>query len=124
MTTQFETIDDYIAAFPEHVQVLLQQMRATIRAAAPEAKEAIKYGMPTFVLHGNLVYFAGFKNHIGFYATPNGNEAFASQLADYKQGKGSIQFPLSKPLPLDLVTKMTQFRKAENEQKAVIKRNL
>jgi uncharacterized protein YdhG (YjbR/CyaY superfamily) len=124
MTTQFETIDDYIAAFPEHVQVLLQQMRATIRAAAPEAKEAIKYGMPTFVLHGNLVYFAGFKNHIGFYATPNGNEAFASQLADYKQWKGSIQFPLSKPLPLDLVTRMTQFRKAENEQKAVIKRNL
>jgi uncharacterized protein YdhG (YjbR/CyaY superfamily) len=124
MITQFETIDDYIAAFPEHVQVLLQQMRATIRAAAPEAKEAIKYGMPTFVLHGNLVYFAGFKNHIGFYATPNGNEAFASQLADYKQGKGSIQFPLSKPLPLDLVTKMTQFRKAENEQKAAIKRSL
>ncbi|GAB3755143.1 iron chaperone [Spirosoma pomorum] len=73
-------------------------MRATIRAAAPEAKEAIKYGMPAFVLHGNLVYFAGFKNHIGFYATPNGDEAFASQLADYKRGRGSIQFPLDKPL--------------------------
>lgn len=121
-TAKPETIDEYIAGFPDNVQAMLQQMRTTIRAAAPEAKEAIKYGMPAFVLNGNLVYFAGLKNHIGFYATPNGNDTFATELAPYKQGKGSIQFPLDEPLPLDLVAKMTQFRVTENQVKAATKR--
>lgn len=113
-TSKPNTIDEYIAGFPQDVQEKLQQVRETIQKAAPDAKETIKYAMPTFTLEGNLVYFAGFKNHIGFYATPKGNEAFQKALSVYKQGKGSIQFPLDQPMPLDLITKMVTYRVEEN----------
>lgn len=115
-------IDEYIAGFPEPIQTLLQQVRATIWEAAPNAEEAIKYAMPAFVLHGNLVYFAAYKNHIGFYATPTGHEAFADELSVYKQGKGSVQFPLDKPLPLDLIRRIVVFRVEENERKKKAKK--
>lgn len=110
-------IDAYIAGFEKAIQKRLQQVRATIKKAAPEAQEAIKYGMPAFILEGNLVYFAAFKNHLGFYALPSGNAAFQKQLAMYKVGKGSIQFPHDKPLPLDLITQIVQFRVKENMAK-------
>lgn len=112
-------IDSYIAGFPENIQPLLEQVRATIKEVAPEAKEGISYGMPTFYLHGSyLVYFAGFKNHIGFYPTPVGMDAFKADLAGYKTGKGSVQFPINQPLPFDLIRKITAFRVSENQEKA------
>jgi uncharacterized protein YdhG (YjbR/CyaY superfamily) len=114
-------IDEYIAGFPESVQARLREMRATIRDAAPEATETINYGSPTFQLHGNLVHFAAFKNHIGFYPTPSGIEAFQDELSFYKGAKGSVQFPLDQPLPLDLVRQIVQFRVAENQAKAAAK---
>lgn len=114
-THQPQTIDEYIAGFPEAVQQVLEEVRAVIKAAAPDATEAIKYAIPTFVLNGNLVHFAAFKNHIGFYATPSGSEAFSKELSIYKTGKGSVQFPLSEPMPLKLITKMVKFRVKENE---------
>lgn len=108
-------IDAYITGFPEGVQQTLQQVRATIKAAAPAANEAISYGIPTFKLTGkNLVHFAAFKTHIGFYATPTGHEAFAEELSKYKQGKGSVQFPLDQPMPLELITRIVQFRVQES----------
>mgnify|MGYP000297670277 FL=1 len=114
----FTSIDEYIATFPDDIQKLLQQMRATIKAAAPDAKEKISYQMPTFDLKGNLVHFAAFKTHIGFYPTPSGTEAFKDELARYQAGKGSIQFPLDEPLPLELVSKIVKLRVAENLKKA------
>ncbi|NCC34429.1 MAG: hypothetical protein EOM24_20805 [Chloroflexia bacterium] len=96
------------------MQTRLQALRAAIRAAAPEAEEAISYQMPTFRLHGNLVHFAAFKGHIGFYPTPSGIAAFEERLARYKSSKGAVQFPLDEPLPLDLVAEMVRFRVAEN----------
>ncbi len=111
---QFKTIDEYIATFPPEVQEKLQTLRRTIKDAAPEAEEAISYQMPAFKLNGNLVYFAGFKNHIGFYAIPSGIAAFKKDLAPYKTSKGTVQFPLDKPLPLALVRKMVKFRVKEN----------
>ncbi len=112
-------IDTYIATFPESTQRILEQVRATIKKAAPNTEEAIKYGMPTFMLNGkNLVFFAAFKNHIGFYATPTGHEAFKDALSIYKQGKGSVQFPLDKSIPYDLITKIVEFRVQENLKKA------
>ncbi len=114
MNTKPNTIDEYIARFPEAVQQVLEQVRATIKAAAPDAQETIKYAMPAFILNGDLVYMAAFKNHIGFYATPNGNKAFQRELAGYKQGKGSIQFPLDQPMPLTLITQLVKFRVDEN----------
>src|ERR1051325_1187233 len=93
--TEPKTIDEYIAGFPEDVQKILEKVRMTIKEAAPGAQETIKYQMPTFTLNGNLVYFAGFKNHIGFYGTPKGNAALQQELSAYKQGKGSIQLPLT-----------------------------
>ena len=116
-----EDIDDYIADFPEDVQAILQKIRATIREAAPDAKEAISYQMPTFKLHGNLVHFAAFKNHIGFYPAPTGIEEFEKELAAYKGAKGSVQFPIDKPMPLDLIRKIVKFRVAENLEKAEAK---
>lgn len=116
------SIDEYIDGFPQEVQELLHQVRAAVRKAAPEAKEKISYAMPTFVLEGNLVHFAAFKNHIGFYALPSGHETFAKELARYHSGKGSVQFPLDEPLPLALITKMVQFRVKENLQKAELKK--
>ena len=114
-------IDTYIAGFSAATQKILEQVRATIRKAAPRANEKISYGMPAFVWHGNLVYFAAYEKHIGFYALPSGNEAFQKELSAYKMGKGSIQFPINQPMPLDLITKIVQFRVQENEEKAKVK---
>ena len=112
---QFKTIDEYIKTFPEDVQAILQKMRQTIRRAAPQAEEAISYQMPTFKLNGrNLVHFAGYKNHVGFYPVPSGIDAFEKELSPYKQGKGSVQFPLDRPVPYDLVRKIVLFRMKEN----------
>lgn len=115
-------INDYIASFPAEVQELLQQLRTAIQKAAPQAEEAISYAMPTFKLQGILVHFAAFTNHIGFYALPSGNEAFQQELQNYKTGKGSIQFPINKPMPIDLITKIVQFRVEENIAKAEAKK--
>lgn len=111
---EFRTIDEYIASFPEDTRKILEELRETIRAAAPEAKEKISYQMPTFDLEGNLVHFAAFKNHIGFYPTPTGIEQFKDELAEYKGAKGSVQFPIDRPLPLDLISRIVKFRAAEN----------
>ena len=110
----FSSIDAYIASFPDEIQALLEAMRATIRAAAPEAEEKISYQMPTFFLQGNLVHFAAFKQHIGFYPAPRGIEEFKEELSTYKGAKGSVQFPFDQPLPLDLVARIVRFRVAEN----------
>jgi uncharacterized protein YdhG (YjbR/CyaY superfamily) len=117
-----KNIDDYIAACSQEVQPKLQEMRATIKQAAPDAEEAISYQMPTFRLNGNLVHFAAFKNHIGFYPVPSGIEAFKKELSVYKQGKGSVQFPLDEPLPLKLITRIVKFRVKENAAKAKAKK--
>jgi uncharacterized protein YdhG (YjbR/CyaY superfamily) len=117
-----EDIDSYIAEFPDDIQKRLEQVRATIRKAAPKAEEAIKYAIPTFVLNGNLVHFAAFKNHIGFYPAPTGMKAFEKDLAPYKQGKGSVQFPLDKPMPLALIAKIVKMRVKENSEKKVKKK--
>ena len=115
MTDQMlNEIDAYIAQFPEEIQVLLLQMRATIHSAAPNATEAISYQIPTFKLNGNLVHFAAYKKHIGFYPASSGIEAFKDELSIYKSAKGSVQFPIDKPLPLELVTHIVQYRVAEN----------
>jgi len=111
---QAETIDSYISAAPTEVRLILEKVRRTIRKAAPGAEETIKYRLPTFVLHGNLVHFGAFKNHIGFYATPGGNAAFRKELSAYQGAKGSVQFPLKEPMPLDLITRMVKFRVKEN----------
>lgn len=112
---RFETIDEYIKTFPKEVQRVLEEMRRTVKEAAPEAVEAISYQMPTFKLNGkNLVHFAAFKNHIGFYPIPSGIEAFHQELSRYKQGKGSVQFPLDRPLPYELVKEIVAFRAKEN----------
>ena len=122
MNTLNNTIDEYISGFPDDIQTLLQQIRVTIREAAPEAEEAIKYAMPTFVLNGNLVHFAAFKHHIGFYPVPSGIEAFKKELSVYKGAKGSVQFPLDQPMPLELITKIVKFRVSENMKKGKTKK--
>jgi uncharacterized protein YdhG (YjbR/CyaY superfamily) len=112
------SVTEYIAAFPKEVQPLLNQIRKTIKAAAPTAEEGISYGMPGYKYNGKpLVYFGGYTNHIGFYATPTGHVAFKKELAKYKHGKGSVQFPVTEKLPLDLITRIVQFRIKENERK-------
>lgn len=108
-----ESIDAYIAGFPQEMQEILQGVREAIRKAAPDAEETIKYQIPTFFLNGNLVHFAAFKNHIGFYPTPSGMEKFKKELAAYVGAKGSVQFPLVKPVPLGLISKITKFRAEE-----------
>jgi uncharacterized protein YdhG (YjbR/CyaY superfamily) len=110
----FKTIDEYIATFPKNVQRILEELRQAIRDSAPEAEEAISYQMPTFKLNGNLVYFAAFKNHIGFYPTSSGIEAFKEELSDYEVSKGTVRFPMDKPIPFDLVRKMVSYRVKEN----------
>src|SRR5690348_11272505 len=105
-----KNIDEYIAGFPADIRKLLTQMRTTIQKAAPKAEEAIKYAMPTFVFHGNLVHFAAYKHHIGFYPAPAGIEAFKKELSKYEGSKGAIRFPLDKPLPVSLITKIVKFR--------------
>lgn len=121
-TTQPKSIDEYIAGFPAEVQQLLQRLREVIRKEAPEAVEAIKYQMPTFVLGGNLVHFAAYQRHIGFYPTPSAIQAFRGELSGYVWAKGSVQFPLGKAMPLALIRKMVAFRVAEVRAKAVAKR--
>lgn len=115
-----QTIDDYISEFPAETKKLLQQVRETIHATAPQATETISYAIPTFKLNGkNLVHFAGYKNHIGFYPTPNSIEAFARDLSKYKQAKGSVQFPLDEPLPLDLLKRIVKFRMDAMDSKKI-----
>ena len=111
-------IDDYIAAFPEDVRDILQKVRSTIRKVAPDAQEKINYGIPTFTLNGNLVHFAGFKSHIGFYPTPSGIEKFKKELSKYEGAKGSVKFPLDQPIPFDLIKKITEFRVKEQMAKS------
>lgn len=112
------TVDNYISAFPFPVREILNQIRTIILTAAPDAVESIGYGIPAYSTNDKpLVYFAGFKKHIGFYATPSGHEEFAKELALYKQGKGSVQFPLNKPIPWDLIRRMVEFRVKENQIK-------
>jgi uncharacterized protein YdhG (YjbR/CyaY superfamily) len=109
------TVPDYISSFPKDIQSLLSKVRTTIKKAAPDSVESISYGMPAYKTNGKpLVYFAGFKNHIGFYSTPTGHSQFAKELSQYKQGKGSVQFPLSKTIPFDLIERIVAFRVEEN----------
>ena len=115
---RFSTIDEYIATFPPEIQLLLQQVRSTIHATAPKATEKISYQMPTFYLKGNLIHFAAFKHHIGLYPAPSGIRAFAEELSVYVGATGSVQLPLDRPLPLELITRMVKFRVAENLAKA------
>jgi len=112
--TQFNTIDDYIASFPKNVQDILEKLRRVIKESAPMAEETINYGIPTFTLNGNLVHFAAFKNHIGFYPTPSAIATFKKELSSFKQAKGSVQFPIEKPIPFDLVKKIVNYRVKEN----------
>lgn len=112
-----KNIDNYISGFPDEVQKLLEEIRAIISIAAPEAEETINYAMPTYKLNGNLVHFAGYKRHIGFYPAPSAIEAFKEELAPYKWAKGSVQFSLDKPLPKSLITQMVTFRVEENRLK-------
>lgn len=121
MAPAFTTIDEYILGYPHEIQAILNDLRTTIREAAPEASEKISWGMATFVLHGNLVHFAGEKNHIGFHPTPSAIEAFQTELAEYHCSKGTVQFPYSKPLPLELIRRMVQFRAAEQAALAMAK---
>lgn len=121
-TTPPSTIDAYLENFPTDIRQLLEAMRQTIREAAPGATECINYGIPTFQLHGNLVHFAAFKNHIGFYPGPSGIEAFKDELSLYKGAKGSVQFPLEQPLPLSLLRKIVLFRVEENITLAAAKK--
>lgn len=114
---KFNNIDDYIASFPPETRVILDRLRETIRKAAPEAKEIINYGIPTFSLKGNLVHFAAFKNHIGFYPAPSGIEAFKKELSAYEGAKGSVKFPISESLPFGLVSKIVEFRVKESQGK-------
>lgn len=113
-----ESVDEYIAEFPADVQQILAKIRSTIRESAPNAGEKIAYGIPTFTLNGNLVHFAAFKNHVGFYPDPSGIEAFARELSPYQSAKGSVQFPLSQPIPYDLISRIVRFRVQENQEKA------
>lgn len=114
---QYKSIDEYIRSFPEHIQKKLLEMREIIREQAPQAQEKISYQMPTFFLNGNLVHFAAFSKHIGFYPTSSGISAFISQLSKYKSAKGSVQFPLAEPLPIELIKEIVKFRVAENMKK-------
>jgi len=117
-----KTIDEYIAGFPHDVQQILGKIRKTIKTAAPEAEEAIKYQMPTFTLRGNLVHFAAFKKHIGLYPTPTATEKFRQELSVYEGGKGSVRFPLGKPIPYSLISRIVKFRVKENLERAEARR--
>jgi uncharacterized protein YdhG (YjbR/CyaY superfamily) len=116
MKTDIKTVEDYISTFPKDIQILLKNVRAAIKDKAPKAIESISYGMPAYKTNGKpLVYFASFKNHIGFYATPTGHAKFANELSKYKQGKGSVQFPINQLLPYDLIERIVAVRVKENE---------
>lgn len=118
MMKNFETIDQYIADYPENIQKKLTQIRELISKNAPGAEECINYGIPTFRLHGNLVHFAAFKSHLGFYPGAAGIEAFADMLGDYETSKGTVQFPINKPIPVKLIKEIVQFRVEQNLEKA------
>lgn len=120
--TAYESIDHYISHFPPEVQEILQTLRKVIGDTAPDAKEKISYQMPTFDLHGNLVHFAAYRNHIGFYPGANGIHEFQLELAGYKGAKGSVQFPIDKPLPYELIRRIVQFRIADNRSRAEAKK--
>lgn len=114
---EYKTVDEYISNFSPEVQKTLQKIRETIQAAAPEATEKISYAIPTFALHGNLVHFAAFENHYGFYPGPSGVVAFADKLTSYETTKGTVKFPLAQPVPYDLIRDITAFRVKENQTK-------
>jgi uncharacterized protein YdhG (YjbR/CyaY superfamily) len=114
----YSSVEEYILKFPPEIAEILIKLRKVIKESAPLAEEKISYQMPAFVLHGNLVYYAAFKNHIGFYPTSSGIDAFKHELSEYKGGKGSVQFPLGKPMPYELISKIVKFRVAENMKKA------
>jgi uncharacterized protein YdhG (YjbR/CyaY superfamily) len=116
-----QNIDEYIASFPNDVQEILEMIRMTIRKAAPDAEETINYQIPTFTLRGNLVHFAAFKEHIGFYPTPTGIDKFKKELSVYEGAKGSVKFPLDQPIPFDLIGKIVKFRVKENLARAEAK---
>lgn len=115
--TDFKTIDEYISTFPNEVRSILEEIRLTIKKAVPEAEEGISYQMPTFRLHWILVHFAAHKDHIGFYPTPSGIKAFKEELAPYKPAKGSVKFPLDKPIPFHLIAEIAKYRARENMEK-------
>ncbi len=117
-----KNIDDYIAGFPDEVQKILEKIRKTIKNAAPTAEEAIKYQIPTFTLEGNLVHFGAYQKHIGFYPAPAGIAEFKKELSKYEGGKGTIRFPLDKPIPYDLITRIVKFRMKKNLEKAEAKK--
>jgi len=120
---RFKSMDEYIATFPDETQKILKEVRATIKAATPEAGETISYGIPTFTLNGKyLIYFAGWKNHISIYPIPTGTEAFNKQVSQYVEGKGTLKFPMDKPLPLKLITKIVRLRVNENRKRTDKKR--
>ena len=123
-TATAKDIDEYIAHFPAEVQALMQELRSTIRKAAPQAHETINYQMPTFTLEGNLVHFAGYKNHIGFYPAPSGIEYVSKELSGFELSKGTIRFPLDRPIPFDLINRIVQLRVTENLEKAAAKKAL
>jgi uncharacterized protein YdhG (YjbR/CyaY superfamily) len=115
MRTEYKNVEEYLNQFPDYIREKLELVRATIKKAAPDAEEVISYGMPGYKLNKKpLVYFAGYNTHIGFYATPTGHSKFAGELSQYRQGKGSVQFPLNQPLPLELISRITRFRMEEN----------
>jgi len=119
MENNFKTVEEYLLLFPKEVQSLLEKVRNTILKNAPDAIESISYGMPAYKTNGKpLVYFAAYKNHIGFYATPNAHTEFTNELSKYKQGKGSVQFPLNEPIPFDLIERIVIYNVKENERKA------
>ncbi|WP_088225170.1 DUF1801 domain-containing protein [Desulfosporosinus sp. FKB] len=118
-----KSVDEYILQFPPDIQKILEMLRKVIKEAAPDAKEKISYQMPAFDLHGILVYFAACKNHIGFYPTSSGIEAFKQELMEHKSSKGAVQFPIKKPIPYSLISKIVKFRVAENMRKAADKLN-
>lgn len=116
MVTKAKNIDEFIATYPKDIQKILEQIRATIKKTAPKAEEAISYGIPTFKLHGNLVHFSGYEHHIGFYPGAAGIAAFEKELSGYKTSKGTVQFPINEPMPLDLITKIVEFRVKQNTE--------
>jgi uncharacterized protein YdhG (YjbR/CyaY superfamily) len=120
--TKFKTVDEYLSALPPNTKLILKEVRKTIKQAAPQAEELISYNIPAFTLHGRLVYYAAFKNHIGFYPVSSAIKAFQKELSDYKTSKGAIQFRIERPIPLGLITKIVKFRAQENLGKAKAKK--
>jgi len=123
-SVKFKTVDEYISAFPANTKKILQDVRKTIKQAAPQAEDVISYNMPASKLNGILVYYAAYEKHIGFYPTASGIEVFKNELGDYKFSKGAIQFPIDKPIPFDLITKIVKFRMKETQGKEKAKKNL